>query len=96
MRNTLIARGSVAEAETFVELGKRVELVTDEEAEHLLDLLSRPGLLEKLAARKFNELHRLAVVPYYGCLITRPPDVTGAKEPENPTAIPTVDEADPA
>jgi heterodisulfide reductase subunit B len=54
---------------------------------HILDLLSQPERLERLEARRFNELHKLEVVTYYGCLITRPPEVTGAKDPENPTTM---------
>jgi len=57
------------------------------EVVHLLDLLATPDRLEALGAKKFNELHRLKVVPYYGCLITRPPEVTGAEDAENPTTM---------
>jgi heterodisulfide reductase subunit B len=32
-----------------------------------------------------NPLAGLKVAPYYGCLLTRPPEVTGAEAPENPT-----------
>jgi heterodisulfide reductase subunit B len=57
------------------------------EVVHLLDVLATEDRLEALEARKFNELHALKVVPYYGCLITRPPEVTGAVDPENPTSM---------
>lgn len=57
------------------------------EVVHLLDILATEERLEALEARKFNELHKLKVVPYYGCLITRPPEVTGAVDPENPTSM---------
>jgi heterodisulfide reductase subunit B len=57
---------------------------------HLLELLSSEARLEQLEARRFNELHQLKVVCYYGCLIVRPPEVTGAKDPENPTSMDTI------
>lgn len=57
------------------------------EVVHLLDLFDREERIEALQARKFNDLGKLKVVPYYGCLITRPPEVTGAVDPENPTSM---------
>jgi heterodisulfide reductase subunit B len=40
---------------------------------------------EQLAARVRQPLKGLRVVTYYGCLLTRPPQVTEAEQPENPT-----------
>ncbi len=40
---------------------------------------------EEVAARVKKPLESLKVVCYYGCLLTRPPEVTGADHPENPT-----------
>lgn len=42
---------------------------------------------EKVAARTQKPLSGLRVVCYYGCLLTRPPDVTEAEHPENPTDL---------
>ncbi len=39
---------------------------------------------EGLAAQVKRPLNGLRVVCYYGCLLTRPPQVTGATHPENP------------
>jgi len=39
----------------------------------------------EVAQKVKKPLHGLRVVCYYGCLLTRPPDVTEAKNPENPT-----------
>ena len=50
----------------------------------LLDILSEPQLLERLAAARTNPLDGLPVVPYYGCLLTRPPAITGATRPDAP------------
>jgi heterodisulfide reductase subunit B len=47
-------------------------------------ILSHVGV-EKIAAKVKKPLEGLRVVCYYGCLLTRPPQVTGAKNPENPT-----------
>ncbi|MBM3146119.1 MAG: hypothetical protein FJ010_14335 [Chloroflexi bacterium] len=40
---------------------------------------------ERVAERVVNPLNNLRVVCYYGCLLTRPPEVTQADHPENPT-----------
>lgn len=40
---------------------------------------------EKLAAQVTHSLKGLRVVCYYGCLLTRPPQITEAAQPENPT-----------
>ncbi|MCP5095574.1 MAG: hypothetical protein GY943_08485 [Chloroflexi bacterium] len=40
---------------------------------------------EDVAAHVQHPLTGLRVVPYYGCLLTRPPEVTEAEHPENPT-----------
>ena len=40
-----------------------------------------------LAEKVQNPLKGLKVVCYYGCLLTRPPEVTEAQHPENPTQL---------
>ncbi|MEN8240666.1 MAG: heterodisulfide reductase-related iron-sulfur binding cluster [Chloroflexota bacterium] len=50
------------------------------------------SLLEHVGAENINDkvsnpLQGLKVVPYYGCLLTRPPEVTEVKNPENPTDL---------
>ncbi len=42
---------------------------------------------EKVAAKVQQPLKGLKVVCYYGCLLTRPPQITGAEHPENPTDL---------
>ncbi len=49
-------------------------------------LLERAGK-EKIAARVTQPLQGLKVVTYYGCLLTRPPQVTEAEQPENPIEL---------
>ncbi len=53
----------------------------------LLDILEERIGLEAIGRQVNKPLHELKVVSYYGCLLTRPPKVTGAKNPENPTAM---------
>jgi heterodisulfide reductase subunit B len=49
-------------------------------------LLERVGV-EKIKERVTNPLEGLKVVTYYGCLLTRPPEVTQVEHPENPTDL---------
>ena len=51
----------------------------------LIDALLRHVGREKVAEKVQRPLAGLSVVCYYGCLLTRPPQVTGASHPENPT-----------
>ncbi|RME86700.1 MAG: hypothetical protein D6770_11280 [Anaerolineae bacterium] len=48
---------------------------------------------EGLAGRVKRPLKGVKVVCYYGCLLTRPPQVTGAEHPENPTEMDVMMEA---
>jgi heterodisulfide reductase subunit B len=48
---------------------------------------------EKLAEKTQRPLKGLRVVCYYGCLLTRPPEVTEAEHPENPTDMDNLLEA---
>jgi heterodisulfide reductase subunit B len=49
-------------------------------------LLKHAGT-EKISQRVKRPLQGLRVVTYYGCLLTRPPHVTEAENPENPTDL---------
>jgi heterodisulfide reductase subunit B2 len=51
---------------------------------NLLEFLTASGLSDKLKEMKKRPLTGLKVVCYYGCLLVRPPKVTGAKNHENP------------
>jgi heterodisulfide reductase subunit B len=52
--------------------------------QHLLEtLVDRVGL-EKIKAQVKRPLRGLKVACYYGCLVTRPPQITGAGRPEYP------------
>ncbi len=50
----------------------------------LLDFFTQAPYLEALAAKVVAPLLNLHAVPYYGCLVARPPAVTGKTDYENP------------
>ena len=50
-----------------------------------IETITRHVEPELLAARVKRPLTGLRAVCYYGCLLTRPPEATGAEHPENPT-----------
>ncbi|MCK9375941.1 MAG: CoB--CoM heterodisulfide reductase iron-sulfur subunit B family protein [Syntrophobacterales bacterium] len=50
----------------------------------LLDFFTQGPFLEALAAKVVAPLLNLYAVPYYGCLVARPPAVTGKTDYENP------------
>jgi heterodisulfide reductase subunit B len=54
---------------------------------HVNDFFHRPELLKAVKQRVKKPLVGLAGVPYYGCLSQRPPKITDAERPENPTAM---------
>jgi heterodisulfide reductase subunit B len=53
----------------------------------LVDLIDTRVGSEKLAGMVKRPLEGLRVACYYGCLLTRPPEVTGSKDPEYPMAM---------
>lgn len=50
----------------------------------VLDLLAEKVGIASIKARVRKPLQGLRVLSYYGCLLTRPPAITGAARPENP------------
>jgi len=53
----------------------------------LIAILSEPSLLAKLQAVLVRPLTGLKVAPYYGCLLTRPPEVVRFDDPEDPQTL---------
>lgn len=53
----------------------------------LLAILSEPALLDELQAAIVRPLAGLKVAPYYGCLLTRPTEVVGFDDPEDPQSL---------
>jgi heterodisulfide reductase subunit B len=60
---------------------------------HLLEILARDVGMRKIAQAVKKPLKGLKVVTYYGCLLSRPPEVTKFDDPENPTLMDEVLEA---
>jgi heterodisulfide reductase subunit B2 len=60
---------------------------------HLLEILARDVGMRKIAQAVKAPLKGLNVVTYYGCLLSRPPEVTKFDDPENPTLMDQVLEA---
>jgi heterodisulfide reductase subunit B len=54
---------------------------------HLLEILAHDVGIPRLREAVRQPLGGLKVVPYYGCLLSRPPEVTGFDDPENPTLM---------
>ncbi len=75
------------------ELKKETARWTDEPYEgkaavyHVNEFFDRPELVEKAGQSVQKPLSGLAGVAYYGCLSQRPPKVTDAPSPENPTSM---------
>lgn len=53
----------------------------------LLDVVVNEIGLERVAARVRQPLRGLKVVPYYGCLLLRPAEITSFDDPEHPTVM---------
>lgn len=53
----------------------------------LIDPLSTPEILERLASFTRKPLSGLKIAAYYGCLLVRPPKVLGFDDPEDPKSI---------
>jgi|YNPNPStandDraft_1061719.scaffolds.fasta_scaffold11494_2 heterodisulfide reductase subunit B len=54
---------------------------------HLSELFQRLDILALLRKAVKRPLEGLLLAPYYGCLITRPPSITGSKEHEDPQGM---------
>ncbi|MFQ6136227.1 MAG: CoB--CoM heterodisulfide reductase iron-sulfur subunit B family protein [Candidatus Hydrothermarchaeales archaeon] len=57
------------------------------EAHHLLDVIVNKVGFEAVAQKVVNPLMGLNVVPYYGCLLVRPPKFVNFDDPERPTTL---------
>ena len=60
---------------------------------HLIEILARDVGMRKIAQAVKKPLKGLKLVTYYGCLLSRPPEVTKFDDPENPTLMDQVLEA---
>jgi heterodisulfide reductase subunit B len=60
---------------------------------HLLEILSEPEMVEAIRERVTRPLEGLRVVSYYGCVLVRPPEITGWDDPEHPVRMDRLMEA---
>lgn len=60
---------------------------------HMLDLIIKKTGLDLIKNKANKGLKGIRVASYYGCLITRPPDITGKKHFENPREMESILEA---
>ncbi len=89
------SRLRVANAQMASDDGHRAQVIeivgTDYSGEsqvrHLLDVLVHEYGLDALREKVTRELSDLRVVAYYGCLLSRPPEIVAFDDPENPTAM---------
>jgi heterodisulfide reductase subunit B len=63
------------------------EVPHDLSIEPLLAILSAPERVAKLQAGVVRPLKGLKLAPYYGCLLTRPPEVVAFDDPEDPQTL---------
>ena len=57
------------------------------EVHHVLDVLVNHFGLEQVRAKVVRPLEGLRVACYYGCLLTRPPEIVAFDNPEHPTCM---------
>jgi len=72
------------------ENGRRYEIQLDESLPQIWDLanfFATDNMLAATAAQVKHPLNGLKAVCYYGCMASRPPEVTGAKDFEDPRAL---------
>lgn len=60
---------------------------------HLLDILTNDVSLDTVRNKVVKPLAGLKAVPYYGCVLVRPPALTGWDDPEHPSLMDGVIEA---
>lgn len=79
--------GENPEKRKQVEFALDAPLAIDKPVKHLLDILASDYGLDRLATQMSKPLGGLKVACYYGCLLTRPPDVPQLDCAEAPTIM---------
>jgi heterodisulfide reductase subunit B len=79
------ARNPTLKAEVEAKIGHAIERKLD--VRTLVDVMVDKIGVQTVAARTVRPLAGLRVACYYGCLMTRPPQVTEAEQPEDPTDL---------
>ena len=57
---------------------------------HLLEVISSPEVLGRIPGCVTRPLSGLKVASYYGCVLVRPPEITGWDDPEHPVRMDNV------
>ena len=92
-------RSANHEVNSDPEVRGRVERITEGAYDgsvpvrHVLDVLVNDVGVEAIRDRVKRPLTGLRVACYYGCLLTRPPEVVGFDDPEHPTSMDDLIEA---
>jgi heterodisulfide reductase subunit B len=60
---------------------------------HLIDVILNDYGLDNLSRKVKKPLKWMQAAPYYGCLLTRPAKICGAKDPENPRELESIIQA---
>ncbi|MHC4245112.1 MAG: CoB--CoM heterodisulfide reductase iron-sulfur subunit B family protein [Planctomycetota bacterium] len=71
------------DVETVIDM----EYPDDIEVLHILDVVTEKAGTDTIKEKVVKKLAGMKVACYYGCLMTRPPKVTGKKQFENPTQM---------
>ena len=66
------------------------EYPDDIEVLHMLDMITRTVGADGIAGKVVKNFNGIKVACYYGCLMTRPPKITGKKQFENPMEMESV------
>lgn len=85
-----MAKKNIEENEELKErISKEIHLLPTNEIkiEHLLNTITERIGYQNIESKVIHKLKDLKVVCYYGCIITRPPKITGAKDYEYPTSM---------
>jgi len=77
------------DVETVIDM----EYPEDIEVLHMLDVVTEKAGTDTIKEKVVKNLAGMKVACYYGCLMTRPPKVTGKKQFENPTQMESLVEA---
>lgn len=95
-QNVLAADNRMREDEAWRrEMEELLEFTYTGEARtrHLLEVFTQAEMLERIRERVTRPLEGLRVASYYGCVLVRPPEVTGWDDPEHPMRMDQLMEA---
>ena len=80
-----LGRDSALKLKIEDDIGSKLNL--SRRSRHVLEILYQDIGLEAIRDKVVRPLDGLKVVPYYGCVLVRPPEVTSFDNPENPVIM---------